>query len=45
MEGRTKRNRERMRDALAQPVPSSPPWLSPFPVREQDDPEVVVQRV
>lgn len=45
VEGRTKRNRAAMREALAQPAPIAPPSLSPFPTRERNDPEVMVQRV
>lgn len=44
-EGRTKDNRKRMAEALAQPVPLIPAYASPFPLTERDDPEVNVVRM
>lgn len=35
-DGRTKVMRERMREALAMPVPTIPAHLSPFPTREKE---------
>jgi hypothetical protein len=38
VEGRTKKNRAAMRKALAEPVPTMPPYLGPFPTMERTDP-------
>lgn len=38
-DGRTRVMRDRMKEALAMPVPAIPSSLSPFPIREKEDVE------
>ena len=44
-EGRTNANRERMAEALKQPVPPDHPYSGPFPTTERDDPRLSVVRI